>query len=124
MDLLCQAQANKLVHITICQIRLTFSAFFTFHLIIGNRLFKRQLKRITDIMEKCSQSPKFQEHIRSLAVLIFIRFIGIKTVMLFKCPAEMFICLINRQPEYKYIHRMGVMIAVLHKQGTAVGLKL
>ena len=102
----------------------TFSAFFTGYFIIGDGLFKRQFKRISDVMEERCQSPEFQKHVGSLQILFPVRLIRAESVMAFEGFSEVFVCFIDGKTQCEHINGMGIMVPVLHQQGTAVRLIL
>ena len=82
---------------------------------VGGNLLKRQLKGIADVMEQGRQAPVLQVMAGSCVVVrqAVVRFVGI---------AVNRVGLVNGQPQGKHIHRVGIVVAVLHQQAAAVVL--
>ena len=123
--LLCLlSQLCDRVHIPIGEKQAALAALPARYLVVREHLLKRKLKGIADIMEQRRQPPVFQKTACRRMVNICFCPVRIKAIEAFEACAEGVIGFVDRQSQRKNVDRMGIVIAVLHEQRTAVGLEL
>ena len=112
-------QRHQPIDASISQVHAVLAALLMVDLEIGKHLLKGQLEGIADVVEQRGQTPDLQEQVG--------RFALIRGLLAVEVPERIPVGpvgLIDRQPQRKHVHGVGIVVPVLHQQRTAVGLVL
>ena len=110
---------GKAVEIVIGKEQRAIAAPLAVDLEICHDLLERDLERVADVVEQRGQPPELEEEHRRL-VPVPVR---LKAVELLERAAEPLVGLVDRKTERKDVHRMRIVIPVLHQKRACVGFE-
>ena len=115
-------QSRDRIDVMIGDVEAALAPLLPGNFIVAHDLLERQFKGITDVVKKRCQSPVFKETAGGSVILLRIRVVRVKPVEFLEGRAIRFVGLVDRKSERKHVDGVGIVVAVLHQERTAIGL--